>query len=48
MSDLEAVLGHAQRGEITWHVETLPLEGVNEALNRVRRGDVFGRLVIIP
>jgi propanol-preferring alcohol dehydrogenase len=48
VADLEAVLQHANRGEITWDVETLPLEQVNEALGRVRRGDVLGRMVITP
>ncbi len=48
MKDLKAVVGLAQRGEMTWHVETMPLEKVNEALDRVRRGDVTGRLVLVP
>jgi len=47
-SDLEAVLDLARRGAIQWHVETLPLERANEALERVRRGEVRGRLVLTP
>jgi propanol-preferring alcohol dehydrogenase len=47
-ADLDAVLALALRGEIEWEVETLPLASVNEALDRVRRGDVSGRLVLVP
>jgi len=48
IDDLKAVLEHANRGEVTWRVETLPLARINEGLDRVRRGDVVGRLVITP
>ena len=43
---MEAVLELAERGEIEWDVEALPLERVNEELDRVARGDVAGRLVL--
>jgi alcohol dehydrogenase, propanol-preferring len=48
LDDLAAVLKHARQGELDWHVETLPLEQVNEALERLRQGDVLGRLVLTP
>jgi propanol-preferring alcohol dehydrogenase len=47
-ADLETVIQLAQRGEITWETETLPLAGVNQALKRVSRGGVLGRLVVTP
>jgi propanol-preferring alcohol dehydrogenase len=43
-----AVLEHARRGDLDWHVETLPLERADEAIDRVRRGDVRGRIVLVP
>ncbi|MBI2895932.1 MAG: alcohol dehydrogenase catalytic domain-containing protein [Deltaproteobacteria bacterium] len=48
LGDLAAVLEHARRGDLDWHVETLPLDRVNDALARLRRGDVLGRLVLTP
>jgi propanol-preferring alcohol dehydrogenase len=47
-ADVAAVLEHARRGELRWDVETLPLERANEGLDRLRRGEVTGRLVLIP
>jgi propanol-preferring alcohol dehydrogenase len=47
-SDLVAVLQHARRGELSWEVETLPLARFDEALARLRRGDVRERLVLTP
>jgi D-arabinose 1-dehydrogenase-like Zn-dependent alcohol dehydrogenase len=38
----------AQAGEVRWHVEAVPLDRADEALDRVRRGDVAGRLVLTP
>jgi D-arabinose 1-dehydrogenase-like Zn-dependent alcohol dehydrogenase len=38
----------AQQGDLAWHVETMPLDRVNEALDLVRRGEVLGRLVLVP
>jgi len=34
--------------DVRWHIETLPLAQVNEGLERLRRGDVLGRLVVVP
>lgn len=48
MDDLKAVLEFARAGKIRWHIECLPLRDVNDALDRVRRGDVSGRLVLRP
>jgi propanol-preferring alcohol dehydrogenase len=48
LAELREVLAHARRDELDWEVEPLPLERVNEALERVRRGDVAGRLVLVP
>jgi alcohol dehydrogenase, propanol-preferring len=48
LDDLTAVLELALRGELRWEVETLPLQDVNLALSRVRRGEVNGRLVLVP
>jgi propanol-preferring alcohol dehydrogenase len=46
--DLRAVLGIAQRGELTWDVEPVPLAQANEALSRLRNGEVAGRIVLTP
>jgi propanol-preferring alcohol dehydrogenase len=48
LADQDAVLGYARRGEVRWHVEPLPLEAANDALDRLRRGNVRGRLVLVP
>ncbi len=48
LADVAAVLEHARRGELSWEVETIPLEAANEGLERLRRGDVAGRLVLTP
>lgn len=48
LDDLAAVLELARRGKLKWDVEALPLERVNDALGRLRRGDVRGRLVLLP
>lgn len=48
LGDLRAVLRLAQNGGLDWQVESVPLELVNAALDRVRRGDVLGRLVLVP
>ena len=47
-SDVTTVLDHAQRGNVECHVEELPLEDANTALNRLREGAVTGRLVLRP
>ena len=47
--ELEQVLDLAgRRAGLDWHVETLPLETVNEAHARLRAGDVLSRLVLVP
>jgi alcohol dehydrogenase, propanol-preferring len=46
--DLTDVLELAERGELSWEVEALPLDHANEALDRVRRGEVSGRIVLVP
>ncbi len=46
--DLRAVLGIAQRGDLAWDVEPMPLARANEALSRLRAGDVAGRIVLTP
>ena len=46
--DLQAVLGIAQRGDLTWDVEPMPLAQANEALSRLRNGQVAGRIVLTP
>ena len=48
LDDMLAVVELATRGELKWEVETLSLDRANEALDRVRRGDVAGRLVLTP
>lgn len=35
-------------GNIVWGVQTMALEQANAALDRLRRGDVAGRLVLTP
>ncbi len=46
--DLRAVLGIAQRGDLTWDVAPMPLAQANEALARLRHGEVTGRIVLTP
>ncbi len=46
--DLVAVVELARAGTLRWEVEALPLHRVNEALERLRRGRVRGRLVLTP
>jgi alcohol dehydrogenase, propanol-preferring len=48
LGELRAVVEHARRGDVRWDVEGLPLERANDALGRVRRGDVVQRLVLTP
>ena len=47
-SDLASVIAFAQRKEITWRVEILPLSCINEALRRLRDGKIQGRVVLTP
>jgi hypothetical protein len=44
--DLRAVVAMAQRGELAWDVEPMPLAAANEALVRMRNGEVAGRIVL--
>jgi propanol-preferring alcohol dehydrogenase len=46
--DGEEFLALAPRVPVRTHVETLPLEQANEALDRLRRGEVRGALVLVP
>lgn len=48
LQELREVVELARSGKLRWHVEALPLERANEALARVRRGAVLGRLVLVP
>lgn len=48
LADVAAVIGYAQRGELQWEVEPIPLEDVNRGLDRLHRGDIEGRLVLTP
>jgi alcohol dehydrogenase, propanol-preferring len=41
-------LALAQRVPVRTHVEAFPLEQANEALDKLRRGDVRGALVLVP
>ena len=38
----------APRVPVRTHVEAFPLEQANEALDKLRRGDVRGALVLVP
>jgi D-arabinose 1-dehydrogenase-like Zn-dependent alcohol dehydrogenase len=38
----------AQRGDLAWDVEPMPLARANEALARLRNGEAAGRIVLIP
>ena len=46
--DGEEFLALAARVPVRTQVETFPLEQANEALAKLRRGDVRGSLVIVP
>ena len=45
---LRVVLGLARRGELTWDVEPMPLAQADDALSRLRNGEVTGRIVLVP
>lgn len=45
---LYAVLEYARAGKILGEVECLPLGDANAALERLRHGEVCGRLVLRP
>jgi NAD+-dependent secondary alcohol dehydrogenase Adh1 len=46
--DLWEVLQLHGRGELTLRTETHPLDDVNDALDRLRRGEITGRAVLVP
>ena len=46
--ELGEVIAIAQRGQLDWQVEAVPLDDVNEAHRRLRAGEVTGRLVLVP
>ncbi len=46
--DGEEFLALAPRVPVRTHVETFPLDQANEALDKLRRGDVRGALVLVP
>lgn len=45
-ADIEAVYGYLRDGEITPVVERLTFDQVDQGIDRLRRGDVTGRLVV--
>lgn len=47
-TDLDAVLNFARTGRLRWEVEEFPLDAVNQALDRLRRGEIAGRAVLRP
>lgn len=49
LKELREVIALAESGALTpIDLEFVPLEGINEAYDRLKRGDVRGRVVIIP
>jgi len=46
--DGEEFLALAPQVPVRTHVEVFPLEQANEALAKLRRGDVRGALVLVP
>jgi alcohol dehydrogenase, propanol-preferring len=40
--------GMAQRGELTWDIEPVPLTQANQALAQLRSGGAVGRIVLTP
>ena len=47
-TDLAEVVQLARRGRLAWNVETMPLSAAAAAHERLRAGDVAGRLVLVP
>jgi D-arabinose 1-dehydrogenase-like Zn-dependent alcohol dehydrogenase len=37
-----------EAGEVAWEVETMPLRDAPLALERLERGEVRGRIVLVP
>jgi propanol-preferring alcohol dehydrogenase len=48
LGDLKELIDFAQREHLQYTIETLPLEQAQDAHDRLRRGDVEGRLVLVP
>jgi propanol-preferring alcohol dehydrogenase len=48
VDDLRAVVRLAERGRLEWSVDTMPLALAAEAHDRLRAGQVRGRLVLVP
>jgi propanol-preferring alcohol dehydrogenase len=48
LEQLHELVALARRHPLQHAVETLPLERAQEAHDRLRRGDVAGRLVLVP
>jgi len=48
LADLREVVALARAGEIGWEVEAVPLADAARAHERLRAGDVRGRLVLVP
>jgi propanol-preferring alcohol dehydrogenase len=46
--DLRDVVRLARRGRLRWDVETMPLDQAAAAHERLRRGEVTGRVVLVP
>ncbi len=48
MADLRAVVSMARQGLLDWAVESVPLRQATAALDRVARGAIVGRIVLVP
>ena len=48
LDDLRRVVDLAESGQVQWDVDTLPLADALAAHERLRAGDVRGRLVLVP
>ncbi len=48
IADLRAVVSLARDGAVAWAVEPTPLAQAPQALDRLARGDVDGRIVLVP
>jgi propanol-preferring alcohol dehydrogenase len=44
--ELHELLDYVRREGVAHHVETLPLDQAQEALDRLRRGEIRGRVVL--
>lgn len=48
LDDLRTVVRLASGGRVSWQTDPVPLRDAASALDRLRRGDVDGRLVLVP